>query len=138
MSNPKDPIPRATLADVVKHATGTDPNAVKTLSLLPGCQDHEHADWQLGPVGVHRDAEAIDRCNWEVVTEAYAAIDPDGNDHEIHHFGHWAVGWIDEVAYRPGSECARLAAEFRERLENYPILDEMRLSMMEHEEGISE
>lgn len=106
---------------------------MKTVSVLPGCSDHEHADWLIGPVGVHRDSDPVDRSNWETVIDAYDQADPDGTDHEILHFGHWAVGWVEEVAYRPGSKCAELADEFRERLEAYPILDERRYSLLELE-----
>lgn len=105
------------------------------LSALPGCHNHEHKDWVIGPVGVHRDSEPIDRCNWEVVTELFAKLDPEYLDHEIHHFGHWAVGWVDEIAYRPGSAIATEASKIRAGLEDYAILDEDRLGMMELEES---
>lgn len=106
----------------------------KRVSILPGCSGHEHKDWLIGPVGVHRDSEVVDRANWEAVINAYEKADPDQNDWHTMRFGHWAVGWVEEVAYRPGSKIAELASEFRERLEDYPILDEHILSRMEAEE----
>lgn len=105
----------------------------KTLKILPGCSDHPHADWLIGPVGVHRDSDLIAQSNWAVVTEAYLAADPDQIDHEVHRFGHFAVGGILEVAYRPGSAVAGIAAHFRMALENYPILNEDHHSQMEAE-----
>jgi hypothetical protein len=104
-----------------------------TLAQLPGGSDHDHADWLIGPVGQSRDSETIEESNFRVALARFAAIDPEGNDHEEHRFGHWAVGWIDEIATRPGSACAKLASEMRESLESYAILDELDLSELEAE-----
>lgn len=106
----------------------------KTVRILHCCGNHAHADWFIGPVGVHRDSDTLDRANWQTVNDAYDKIDPEGDDHEVLRFGHWAVGWIEEVAYRPGSQCAALADEFRARLEDYPVLDEHLWSELEMEE----
>jgi hypothetical protein len=105
----------------------------KTLSILPGCDDHEHATWLIGPVGHHRDSDTVEEANWQCVTERFAELDPEQSTWEIHRFGHWAVGWVEEIAYVPGSAVARAAAEFRRRLDNYPVLDEMRLEWLESE-----
>lgn len=106
---------------------------VKTLSLLPGCSDHDHADWLIGPVGQHRDSDSIEESNFRVAVARFQAIDPDEHDHEIHRFGHWAVGWVEEIATRPGSPCAALAVEMRAALADYAILDEDDHSALESE-----
>lgn len=106
---------------------------VKLLRILPGCSDHEHASWFIGPVGHHRDSDLIEESNWQVMLARYREIDPDERDHEIHRFGHWGVGWIEEVAYRPGSAVERAADAMRKALDGYPILDEMHHSMLEYE-----
>src|SRR5262245_1446530 len=106
---------------------------MKTLSILPGCSDHEHATWIVGPVGHSRDSDLVEESNWQVACERLGTADPEGQDHEIHRFGHWAVGWVEEIAYRPGSEVARVADEIRESLDSYAILDEMHYSGLEFE-----
>lgn len=97
---------------------------IKTLSLLPGGARHEHADWQIGPVGVHRDSDTIARSNWRVTLARFEEIDPEGTDYEVHRFGHWAVGWIEEIAYRPDTAIAGEADRIRASLAGYAILDE--------------
>ena len=104
---------------------------VKTLAILPGGRDHEHAAWFIGPVGHHRDSDLVEESNWDTMIAAYRAIDPDEQDHEVHRFGHFAVGWVEEIAYRPGSAVAAEADRLRARLEDYPILDDDAHSQME-------
>jgi hypothetical protein len=111
---------------------------MKTLRNMPGGYGHEHAEWLIGPVGQHRDSDAIERSNFEVTTTRLNEIDPEGNDHEVHHFGHFAVGWVEEIATRPGSPCAALADDIRAQLEGYAILDEMHCSQLEAEESDNE
>lgn len=105
---------------------------------LPGCRGHEHAEWLVGPVGHHRDSDAVEESNWRAMCAEYARVDPGMADHEIHYFRHWAVGWVEEVAYRPGSKVAEVAAQLRARLDIYPVLDEFLLAEVEHEMGLDE
>lgn len=43
----------------------------------------------------------------------------------VAHFRHWAVGWVDELIYRPSdADAAAIVRELRERLEEYPLLNE--------------
>lgn len=102
-----------------------------TLSKLPGCYNHEHADWNIGPCGQTRDSDTIEESNFRVAVASLAAIDPDEQDHEVHRFGHWACGWIEEIATRPGSPCDVLANELRESIDSYPILNEHDHSQLE-------
>lgn len=104
---------------------------VKHLSDLPGGSSHEHATWCIGPVGQHRDSDLVEESNFAVACDRMRAVDPDEHDHEIHRFGHFAVGWVEEIAYRPGSECERVANEIRDALAGYPILDEDHHGAME-------
>lgn len=106
----------------------------KTLALLPGCSNHEHRNWLIGPVGHHRDSDTVEESNWQVMLDAMSDADPSGENYEVHRFGHWAVGWVEEIAARPGSKCAALAAELRERLDNYPLLDEEHHADLESED----
>lgn len=107
---------------------------IKTLSLLPGISlDHPQATWEIGPVGHHRDSDLVEESNWDSMLASYAAADPDGKDYEVHRFGHFAVGWIEEVAYRPGSKVSEVAATLRDCLKGHPILDEEALGRAEME-----
>lgn len=65
------------------------------------------------------------------MTERYSETDPEGKDHEIHRFDHFAVGWVEEVAVRPGTKCAEVQSALRESLESYPVLSNDHLSELE-------
>lgn len=108
-------------------------DTVKTLALLPGGQALDNSDWQIGPVGHSRDSDLVEESNWQSMLASYLAVDPDQTDHEVHRFGHFAVGWIEEVAYRPGSKVATIANTIRAQLKEYPILDELAYSELEFE-----
>lgn len=87
-------------------------------------ENPDRGEWLIGPVGVHRDSDSIAESNWRVVVAEFSKLDPDGLDHEVYRFGHWAVGWVEEIAYRPGSPIAKRADEIRESLAGYSILDD--------------
>lgn len=91
-------------------------------------------DWLIGPAGQHRDSDTIERSNFEVARDRLLAVDPDQHDHEVIRMRHWAVGWVEEIAYRPGSEVARVADSIRESLDGYAILDEHHHSKLESDE----
>ncbi len=97
----------------------------------PAKGDEDRSGWLIGPVGRHRDSDLIEESNFGVVTDRLHMVDPEGLDYEIHRFGHWACGWIEEIAYRPGSAVASLVETFRADLDGYPILDEDHLSELE-------
>lgn len=101
------------------------------VAMLPrGDFDVAEPNWLVGPVGQHRDSEPLEESNFSVLCDAMTELDPDGLDHEVLDFAHWAVGWIEELATRPGSACASLATDFRSRLAEYPILDEEHLAQL--------
>lgn len=95
----------------------------------------DHSAWLVGPVGQSRDSDTGERSNWHAATSALATLDPDGLDHEIHRFGHWACGWVEEIATRPGSPCATLADTMRAQLADYPILNDDHHGALEHSEA---
>jgi hypothetical protein len=84
----------------------------------------QKSNWLLFPAGVHRDSDALARSNHRVALRLLSEVDPDEKDHEVCRFGHWAVGWIDEIIVKPGTKCATSAETCERRLANYPILDE--------------
>jgi len=88
----------------------------------------------IGPVGLHRDSDALQRSNWEVV---YADLrDRYGDDVDEVSFGHWAVGWVADLAWNVGN--ADLADDVRKwetALADYPVADEMHFSELEWEDN---
>lgn len=95
--------------------------------------------WHIA-LSVHRDSEAIDRSNWEVITADVLAVPDDGDpedglpDAAVESMGHWAVGWVEYLLVRPGSSAERRALEWAEKLDNYPIADEEHCSELEWRE----
>ena len=94
----------------------------------------EKAEWLIGPVGQTRDSDSISESNWRVVIREMRVLDPEEQDHEILRFGHFACGWVEEIATRPGSACAEYAASARKALDQYPILDDDDHSELEAEQ----
>jgi hypothetical protein len=98
-----------------------------------GLEDRQ--DWLVAPCAVNRDSDILSEVNWEVQEREISAA---GEDFEIHRFGHWACGWFEIMIVKPNSDCANVAEELEECLENYPILDENEFCDRErkaHEEG---
>lgn len=119
--------------------------------------------WGFSGFSVNRDSEALERSNFQVVSEHMQKEHPD--DVSIMGASHWAVGWSDELlvkVYQDGCICTeedvddhregcpewlnpehRITDAFKEILEfhyslaDYPVLDETLMSKIEHEELIS-
>jgi hypothetical protein len=91
----------------------------------------EHEGW-LQTFTQHRDSDAIERSNWDVLDLEFAAKYPD--DVIIERFNHWAVGWTEVMLVRPGSVAVAVAQTYAERLDDYPILDEEAYGMLEWDE----
>lgn len=109
---------------------------LKAASVLPihDADDKEHCEgWLIAPCGHTRDSDLVEECNHVVGLEMLAAVNPDGDDYEVLRFGHWGVGWIEEVVVRPGTKAHLCAQEMTAALANYPILSDDRHSEMETE-----
>ncbi len=98
---------------------------------------NDRQDWLVGPVATNRDAGVLQRSNWEVVTGELAKVDPEGKEHEIHRFGHWANGWFEILLVKPGSKAHECAAEWACSLSEYPVASEEHFGNLEHEETIA-
>lgn len=101
-------------------------------------QEHSHyaaywgdrEDWLIA-ASVHRDSDTVDRANWAEWCKAL----PESGTVAIERSTHWAVGWVDYLVIDPSDTAAvALAESLRERLEDYPVLDEMELSNLEWDE----
>jgi hypothetical protein len=96
-------------------------------------EDNDWAGVGLGPVGQTRDSDELARSNFQVITEDLQERYPD--ETEIVRFGHWACGWIEEIAYNAGNADLRTAIQaWRDKLDNYPIADEEHYSELETSE----
>lgn len=93
-------------------------------------------------VGQSRDSGCLERANFDAMREALQAIPtPENWPHEDSCWqvvceNHWAVGWVEWIAIHQDAT-AHLEEASRQcaRLENYPVLDEDRLSRYENEEA---
>jgi hypothetical protein len=96
--------------------------------------EREWSGVAIGPVGRHRDSEALDRSNYVVIlrdlTERFGDAVSDVR------FGHWAVGWVEEIVWDAGREDVRDAAQtWRDALDDYPVADEEHWSETEWAEN---
>ncbi|HEX5016585.1 MAG TPA: hypothetical protein VFX15_03245 [Actinomycetes bacterium] len=83
-------------------------------------------------LSVHRDSDTIERSNWDVIVPAILEAHPE--DAAIERMNNWAVGWIDHLLVRPGSNAEHAMRAWAERLDRYPIADEEALGMLEWDE----
>lgn len=91
--------------------------------------DQEWSAVGIGPVGRSRDSEALETSNYRT---ACAILDAAGARYTEPTFGHWAFGWVGEIAYDAGDPATVAAvAGIRARLDDYPVLDEMDYSAQE-------
>ena len=111
-------------------------NTLKTWSLPPNYIGAHWDGYLVAPVQINRDSDLLTQSNWEVQWAALKPLVADCAEDEcsptIVRENHWAVGWVEWVAIHPSNVAAVAAAEaLAERLEQYPVLDEMDLSNRE-------
>lgn len=104
---------------------------------------HEEDGWGRA-FGVHRDSDALERSNWQVITEDLRERFPE--DFTSEEYSHWLVGWVEtgrvRVVRQPElgvseenlTDAFLAVVEWRERLNSYPVLDESRYSELEWSE----
>lgn len=93
-----------------------------------------NADWVAAPVSQCRDSDAIEQANFDAMCDMLDVADPYGVDWEIIRFGHFGVGWIDEIFARPSSSAVKALGAARDALQKDPILDAALLA--EYEAGL--
>jgi hypothetical protein len=89
--------------------------------------------WLVAPCGHNRDSTLLAESNWAAQEKAL----PEGDDVEVHRFGHWANGWFELTIVRPGSAAAKEAVEIESALANYPVLSDEDYSAREFEATLS-
>lgn len=95
----------------------------------------EKEGWFLAPCSQTCDSDALARSNFTAQEEALEEVDPKGEDHKTHRFGHWGPGWYEVVVVRPGSKCEQVAKELVCALESCPVLDDTAFSELEYDEA---
>lgn len=87
--------------------------------------------YYVAPIFRSRDSDALTRSNWRVIQPQLAALGA-----QTHEFGHWACGRYELVLIdEDNEECLRLADEWAEKLEGYPVASEDDWSELETEEA---
>lgn len=108
---------------------------------------------QVIMLGQHRDSDALDRSNWEVITtdleERFGEEDPVPaydtktwalgewevtSGWHIERFGHWAVGWVEYLVVDVNTPAFEAMVEWREKLDGYPVADDDHFSELEWSE----
>ena len=79
-----------------------------------------------------RDSDLLTESNWEC---ALQRLGGEGEDVEIHRFGHWACGWWEALAVRANTPAYEEAVKIVDELNDYPCLDESDYSEKESEEA---
>lgn len=95
----------------------------------------DQQDWIVHPCGTNRDADALTRSNFHIACRDLEMLDPEGEDHEVHRFGHWACGWLEIIIVRPDTRCAEDAKETESALNNYAVLDDEDFCLEEESEA---
>jgi hypothetical protein len=97
-------------------------------------QERDWAAVGIGPVGQHRDSDALARSNFEII--AADLRERFGDAADTARFSHWAVGWVEELTHDAGNPAVVAAvAQWREALDGYPVADEMHWSQLEWDEN---
>jgi len=82
----------------------------------------EWPEWYSSGVGRSRDSDCLEESNFHSML---AALGGESETVQVVRENHWAVGWVEWIAIHESDENAlREADRQRERLEDYPVLDE--------------
>ncbi len=95
--------------------------------------------------GKSRDSQAFELSNFETILKDLRDNFTEGDyddetglfegDFLVARFGHWAVGWIEEIMINPNSKnCVSFCESIQKKLEDYPLYDEDDFSVREDEE----
>lgn len=83
-------------------------------------------------LGRNRDSDLLAESNFACALESLGG---EGEDVQVHRFGHWACGWYELLLVRPDTEACRKAEEIESALSDYPVLDDSDFSEREMEEA---
>lgn len=83
-------------------------------------------------LGRNRDSDILTESNFDA---ALKSLGGEGDDVQVHRFGHWACGWYELLLVRPDTKACKRAEEIESALSDYPVLDDEDLSEREQEEA---
>jgi hypothetical protein len=83
--------------------------------------DSDYRHWFAAPLGRSRDSSVLEESNFAKGVERLGG---ESDDVMVARYGHWAVGWVEQVYVRPGSDAVAIAEEIHDKLESHPVLDE--------------
>ena len=83
-------------------------------------------------LGRNRDSDILTESNWDCALELLGG---EGENVEIHRFGHWVCGWLEYLCVRENTKEFKVAQEIESEIEAYPILNEDHFSEKESEEA---
>ena len=91
----------------------------------------DNPDWFVS-LAVTRDADVLDRANFAELLDRLEDV----NEWTIERSGHWAVGWIDVIVVKPGSDAVAIVEQAQREIADYPVLDDERYSEMETDDAL--
>ena len=91
----------------------TTPGCVDGYGNFLGDDDEDYRDW-FGVVGQSRDSSELEQSNFAT---ALVMLGGEGENVRVERYGHWAVGWIEEVYVRPGTSECRIAEKIEKNRE---------------------
>ncbi len=95
--------------------------------------------WSLGPVVLTRDSDLLEESNHAALIKHLESDKSLAKDWEIVHAGHWAVGWVDHLAFRAVNKKGEPTRMFRvmtswfNALAGYPVADDSDYSQRQYD-----
>ena len=89
----------------------------------------DRQDWLVAPVTRNRDSQSLAESNFDATLELLGG---ESETVEVHRFGHWGPGWFEIILVHPSR--ASEAHAIADRLDDYPILDEVDASKRDWED----
>jgi len=92
--------------------------------------DSDYQNW-YGILGQSRDSDILEKTNFTV---GLNMLGGESDTVRVERYGHWAVGWIEEIYVKPESEAYKIAEGIEAKLADYPVLDEEAYSQAEFDD----
>lgn len=100
---------------------------------MTGLSISAQQEWFVAPVSRTRNGGLVEQANWGAFLDALLPSD-EGDDYEIHRFGHWACGWFEIMLLKRGTTAYEIGRKAEMKLADYPVLDDMMLEGLERNE----
>jgi hypothetical protein len=93
--------------------------------------DETNQAWLVIPVIQTRDSDSFELSNFAAALEMLGG---EGEDVQVHRFGHWGPGWFEIIIVNPlNPAILKIAEDIERSLESYPLLDDEDYSEREYE-----